>query len=376
MKKLIVVSDTFLPMVDGVATFIKQVIPRLKRNFEVTIIAPGYDRSRYELWEGMDVYKMPVCKSVKVAGYSLPVPRFGKMSKHIRSADVVFVQSGPVLGSAAVLLARLLKKPVVLFVHQIGWEQIGHLTWGPVWWKKIVSSFTKGLTKYICNSCDELIVPADEIDVVLKDIEVKTKVKCVPYGVDMEIFCPTDNRDSAKKAAGIIPEKVVIGFCGRFSQEKGIDTLIEAFKSLNSQYDNLCLLLVGDGEEEIKTKANSLKNSIITGFVNNVRDYYHAMDIYVSPSLTETTGLTILEALSCNLPVVATPVGFGLHLKDRQNAYIFPTKDVQTLKQGLEQLIADKEVRDRIARAGNLTVKGKYTWDNTAAEVTRILNNL
>ena len=85
--------------------------------------------------------------------------------------------------------------------------------------------------------------------------------------------------------------------------------LLEAFRKLEEQ-ENILLLMVGDGTEKQVKEFKEIKNCKVTGFVPNVQDYLKAMDIFVMPSLTETTSLATLEAMACGLPVIATKVGY------------------------------------------------------------------
>ncbi|RLE38755.1 hypothetical protein DRJ17_03075 [Candidatus Woesearchaeota archaeon] len=373
MKRLVIASDTFFPMYDGVTRFIGEIVPRLKNDFLITIIAPSYDKTKKEVWEGIPIIKMPVCRLIKAAGYPTPIPRFCRMWRIIEKADVVFVQSGPLIGGATILISKLLRKPVVMYMHQIGWEQLAHVAHGPKWWKLFLKCFTKNYARFFSNLCNKVIIPSKEIETILRSIKIKSDIVQAPLGIDVDEFTPTKDIESAKKAVGIDPSRIVIGYCGRISKEKGLDTLIEAFRDLNKKYKNLFLLVVGEGEKDIKEAIGKVPNTRITGFVKNVVDYYHAMDIFVLPSLTETTGLTILEAMSCQVPVVVTPVGFASYLKNKFNAMIFPKRSVYVLKKRLEILINDPNERKDIAESGRFTVEKRFTWTTTYRKIKRIL---
>ena len=68
--------------------------------------------------------------------------------------------------------------------------------------------------------------------------------------------------------------------------------------------------MVGDGTKKQVKEFKKIKNCKVTGFVPDVHEYLKAMDIFVMPSLTETTSLATLEAMACGLPVIATKVGY------------------------------------------------------------------
>ena len=86
----------------------------------------------------------------------------------------------------------------------------------------------------------------------------------------------------------------------------------------------------------------SQKNIILTGSKDNVVPYLQAMDIYVLPSLTETTSISTLEAMSCGLPVVVTPVGYVKnYIHDGKNGLFFPKKNSGILARKINELIKD-----------------------------------
>ena len=140
----------------------------------------------------------------------------------------------------------------------------------------------------------------------LEDIGIKKKMATVYLGINAERFRPPESKILAKEKLGLNPNNIVIGYLGRFGREKDIPTLYNAFRKVHSDRPNTTLLLVGG---EMKPFEN-MENIKVIGSVDNPVPYYHAMDIYVLPSLTETTSLTTMEAMACGLkPVIHNYVG-------------------------------------------------------------------
>ena len=159
------------------------------------------------------------------------------------------------------------------------------------------------------------------------------------------------------------PEKIVIGFVGRISREKGLDVLLEIFLDLQKKYDNLMLLIVGDGP--LRERFEGKKDVILTGFVSQkeVADYYRALDIFVLPSITEANSLSTLEALKSGVCCVNSKVGaIQDYLKDGVNGIFY--YDKKELMSILEKLIEDEELRKGIGENAAKSVK-EYTWGNT-----------
>ena len=132
-------------------------------------------------------------------------------------------------------------------------------------------------------------------------------------GVDTEYFRPMEG-GSIRDELNIGKDTLVLTTVSRFNQEKGHSFLIEGLKELKTHISNFKALLVGEGEEEDfirqKVKEYDLQNQVIfLGYRDDIPEILAATDIYISPSKNEAISFSILEALSCNIPVVATEVG-------------------------------------------------------------------
>ena len=100
-----------------------------------------------------------------------------------------------------------------------------------------------------------------------------------------------------------------------------------------------------------------------------------AMDIYVLPSLTETTSISTLEAMSCGLPVVVTPVGYVKHyIKDGKNGLLFPKKNSGMLAKKLNLLIKEERLRNKLGAEARKTVIKSFNWEKTVKGIEKALN--
>ncbi len=369
--KLLYVMETFPPNIDGVVRFSGNIVPELTKEFDVEVLAPNYGTQVKEYW-GAPVTLFPVFKLIKIeAGFPyypvLPTPR---LYRKIRKSDVVFIQSLPYLGAGSVIISKILRKPIVMYFHQIGWEQLAGISGGPKWFQDLLMRFVKIQMRFFCNFLDLIMVPNEAMIDVLNEAGIRTKKETVRLGVDHEKFKPGKSK---KEKIGIDKEQIVIGFTGRISGEKNVATLVDAFEKLD--VDNCKLLLVGDGEEA--HKYSQQKNVIVTGFVDNIVPYYQSMDIFVMPSLTETTGLSTIEAMSCGLPVITTPVGIALTaISDGYNALLFSKHDVDVLADHIKDLIDDKKKRKELGKNARDTIVEGYTWSHTVEKIKKILNDL
>ena len=140
------------------------------------------------------------------------------------------------------------------------------------------------------------------------------EVVVIPNGVDTDRFSPdSDARRQLRTAEGVSDSEVVALFVGRLWHGKGLDISIEAMAAMASSWANLRLWALGGGDPgEFVRLAERLGVRDRVSFFGRREDaerFFQAADIFVSPSLTETFGLTCYEAAACGLPLVATSVG-------------------------------------------------------------------
>ena len=365
MKKVVIATDTYFPKIDGITSVLKEVVPRLAQTFDITMLAPDFGAA----WSNAEV-KLKVSRFLRLLGYPLIRISFGNLKKvrdAVKAADAVFIQGPALISIMAVYYGRKYRKKTVYYVHTNVWELYKNNVSRIVRWS---GALLKQFMIYWYNRCDVLLVPyrnyIDELDA----LGITTKKEVVQLGVDIERFKPTENKLEAKQKLGIDQNCMVIGYVGRVSREKNISILLEAFKRLRERY-NVKLLIVGSGTDMDIFKDE--RNIILPGFQKDVAQYYQAMDIFVMPSLTETTSLATLEAMACGIPVITTKVGF---LKDYvhkdYNGLHFPKGNAHNLILQLKKLLRNPErLKDmgENARATAMT----FSWENTIRKIKEVL---
>jgi glycosyltransferase involved in cell wall biosynthesis len=270
-----------------------------------------------------------------------------------------------------------MKKPLLYFVHSIDWELFQLSIKGPLFKKRFVKFLTRFIQRFLLNRTDLVMVPSQEVGEKITMLGVKSNKVVIRLGVNLKNFNPPKNKEEAKKRLGIAQNSIVIGFCGRFAREKNLKVLYRAFRKLRTEINELNpkLLLVGEGLTEIKEQFSKLPETIITGSVDNPQDYYKAMDIFVLPSFTETTGLVVLEAMASGVLVVSSKVGVAVEfIKNGKNGYLFDAYSDFELFTILKKLSLDKELREKIGKAGMEVVYNRFSWENTAMSISDIMD--
>ena len=152
-----------------------------------------------------------------------------------------------------------------------------------------------------------------------------------------------------KNKLGIYGERTVIAFIGRFSKEKGVDVLLQAFRKLQYEYVDLTLLLIGDGEEKremVKQIHAKLKDVKIIDPQEDIAPYYQLADIIVLPSRVDPYPIVMLEAGLMKKAFIAAKVdGIGEFIRDGINGILVQPNDISDLISGLSKLLDSSALR-------------------------------
>jgi glycosyltransferase involved in cell wall biosynthesis len=373
MKKLLIATDGFLPRWDGIASFLNEMIPRIENDYELTILAPdsGELKQKYKA----EIFRFNTLKIRLADNYYACLPNIFKISEEIKKTDLVFVQCLGTIGVLAIILSRIHKKKVIMYNHMLEWEVFAKSQSIDLL-KVPINILTKFLSMSLYSMCSAIIVSSIEHAELLTLFGNKSIKKVVHLGVDNMRYKPPFHKNDAKKTIGIDPKKFVIGYAGRVSYEKDPKTLYRAFVRFSKKYNDSVLLIAGGGRPELEKMFSGKENIILTGLKDNLAPYYQAMDVYVLPSLTETTSLTTMEAMSTGLPVIVTPVGFiKEYINDGDNGMLFPKKNAFTLYQNLEYLYLNEHAREKLGKKARETIEQNYTWEKTAQSLRQVIDS-
>ncbi|MFA5142487.1 MAG: glycosyltransferase family 4 protein [Candidatus Woesearchaeota archaeon] len=369
--KLLIVTDNFLPRWDGIARFLVEVLPQLSKVYDVKVLAPDFPGAS-TAFPDVEIIRYKLSPfSANDFPFAYPVSK--KMESYVKEADIVWVQTIAPLCWSAIRLAKKFNKPLVGYVHSIDWVLAEKSTPYPIL-NRIVGWVTRYLARSNYGKCDILMVPTQEVADIFEQEGISVNKVLIPMGINTDKFIPAADRSEVKKSLGIKPEEIVIGYCGRVSRDKDIMTLYKAFEWLNKKNKDVKLLIVGPGLENYMHMFKSKENIIVTGAKDDVIPYYQAMDIFVLPSLTETTALSILEAMSSGCCVVSTKVGVAQQLiENNENGFFFPKRNVTVLKKKLQWLIQNKESISQFGKRARITVMKHFSWSSTIESIERVL---
>lgn len=180
--------------------------------------------------------------------------------------------------------------------------------WNPL--KRILNRFFKNIIEHSLKKGSKIITlgPISSSHLSEKGVFIKN-IKIIPCFIDETRFYKIKDKKRYKNKLSLNVNKKGILFAGRLTKSKGVENLIKIIDFVNSKSNKFEFYILGEGPyfEILKKKKNTLCFGRVDPF--KINEYYFAADLLLHPSLTEGLPNVILEALSCGVPVTATPVG-------------------------------------------------------------------
>lgn len=270
--------------------------------------------------------------------------------------------SGFAFNRVAIFIAKILGKKVITETSLIGDDDplsLGRFkNWKDYMKPKYIRyMFYKMADRYVSKS--EVIT-----DIFRKSEIPMEKVAQIPYSVETSKFAPLDKplKTAMRTKLGLEAESRIILFVGGINSRKGVHILLDAFINLEKKYPDLKLIIAGPTYKYDQNYINKIKDKIVSNSlgnkiylteknVSNVDEYMQASDIFVLPSSQEGFPISIIEAMSCGLAVIASdiPEISKAQIINGKDGYVFPVGDVEKLTEKIENLLLDK---NEIARVG------------------------
>ncbi len=312
-------SDSYRPYVSGVVLSIETFSRELAHlGHEVFVFAPDYPQVKGE--REPNIFRFPSFHTPINPEFYIALPFLWAARKHASGIglDLVHVHSPFMLGQIGMNLARYLEIPTVFTYHTL-YDQYMH-------YAPLAGQITKlGMVKYasnFCNQCDLVITPTGVIKEMIQEQGVTKPVIPIPTGVYPERFQKGDP-DFLHKNYGVSRDAHVLLFVGRIGKEKNLSFLLKSFALIAEKIEDVVLVLVGSGPEEeaLKLLARDFgveEKVVFTGKLppETVAGAYRSADIFVFPSVTETQGIVLVEAMAAGLPVVAKAAYGSLAMVD------------------------------------------------------------
>jgi glycosyltransferase involved in cell wall biosynthesis len=202
------------------------------------------------------------------------------------------------------------------------------------------------------------------------------------YGIEYSAFEKNVNRKDLRRTLGFDDSNYVIGFTGRFSDQKALHILIQSFAKVIQSVPAARLLLVGDGL--LRGKLEGLIHQlqiddkvVITGFRDDVHQLLKLMDLFVMTSFWEGLSRSLVEAMYAKVPVVATNVGGTSNaVRNGKTGRLIPPNDIERTVQAILEARNDAIGTDKMADSAYLWARETFDVQTMHAKIERLYEDL
>lgn len=299
--------------------------------------------------------------------YARNVTKFAK--KNIDIPDVIHAHHVYMDGYGMIELSKEWDVPLIVVEHGAILKQI-------INWNYMYAKIIKTL-----HAADHILCVSDDlVALILKHGIDKEKVSLVPIGVDIDIFKKGDT-DIIKQDFSIENNVKIVLYVGQLIPRKGLNYLIEAIPKVLDKHKNIYFIFVGTGSQEkdlfdMCQQKNIPKNVQFTGNIDlcQLIKWYSIANIFVLPSLSEGRPTVIYEAMSCELPVIATDVGgVSEQVKTGHSGLIIEPRDSNALADSINYLLDNEDLAKNMGMNGRKRIiEQGWTWYNHAKNVIEI----
>lgn len=358
--RVAIVSETFLPVVNGVSNSVCRVLEHLRRaGHQALVIAPGTGPGSYQ---GAPVVRVPALDLPVVDSMPIGLPTHKVLTAlHDFQPDVVHLASPVIVGARGLWAARRLGIPTVAvyqtdiagFADSYGLGFAARTAWR---W-----------TRRLHSAADRTLAPSSWAVQALVEHGVP-RVYRWGRGVDIARFRPSRRHEGLR--ARLAPNgELLVGYVGRLAPEKKVSRLAAL-----SDLSGVRLVVVGDGPDRAKL-AQRLPNAAFLGFLegDELAEAYASLDVFVHTGPYETFCQAVQEALASGLPTLAPDAGGPRDLvAPGRTGFLLPTDGDEAfgdaLRGAVRALAADPSLRERLGAAARRSVLGR-TWPAVCDEL-------
>jgi glycosyltransferase involved in cell wall biosynthesis len=363
--KIALISDWYFPKVGGIEYSMHTLAKTLSMHgHEVSVITRSYPGvPKYSIRDGVSVIRI---KGKPLPGQDrfLTPGAYKELFDILKNGNYEIVNSHGLdspIGVGALVASRKLGIPVVVTNHSL----VGNMPYSPL-------LYLAG--KLLLKNTDAVIAVSSAVE---KDSKLMTEKPIY------RIFNGVDSEDSIVKIPFPVDTKgkIVIVTVARMTKKKGVQNIVNLAPSLLEKHENLLFVMIGDGPlrkklERTVEESGLSGNFYFTGEVSRAKvlGYLEQADIFALPSSNEAFGISILEAMSKNVPVVAmNNSGVSDIINSGVNGYL--ADSLPEFSSFLEKLIETPALRTSFAREA-IRRLSNYDWNRICEQTNRVYTSV
>ena len=359
--KIAFFSDNFYPELSGVADSISLTGQELaRRGHSVTYFVPCYGKKDYEK-AGVSLKELALGPNVQIRRiFSFPYPAPTLQGRaaifnpfrgfFLRERfDVIHAQGFFGTGIDALCLSKTTRTPLVGTNHTL------IEAFSP--YSPINIAYLKKYMLWYYNHCAFVSTPSEFLTLDMRGSGLRPEAKTVSNPIDPGFFAARAGKEALKKELGLSPFTIL--YAGRLAEEKNIAVLVAAFSSFAENIPQADLVLVGGGimREALSKKSLAGRIKIMGPFLGEKKqklfDIFHASDVFVMPSTSETQSMGVLQAMAASLPVIVARSGPLPGLVSAERGLLFESTDSKALRSQLALLASERHTAQKFGQHGN-----------------------
>ncbi len=239
----------------------------------------------------------------------------------------------------------------------------------------IIHNISKPILKRLfmktVNKADRIIAVSNFTKDIYSKYVDEEKIIVIPFGIDTSEF---------KHKKNYSKERLEVVFAGMLTKRKGVEYLIRAYKIVSKEVPDSILRIFGRGPQmdylkKLCKKLDIQKNVIFEGFVPREKliESYKNADVFVLPSLSESFGIALLEAMASETPCIASnTVGLNEIVEHGITGFLFPKSDINKLSEYIILLLTDEKLKINMGKKAKNRVEEKYDWKIITKQYYRV----
>jgi 1,2-diacylglycerol 3-alpha-glucosyltransferase len=357
MMRIGMMADVYKPHVSGITNYISLNKKYLEMaGHEVFVFTFGdEDYADNET----NVIRSPGLPLVDT-GYYLSLRHNQSAQKLLRKMDVVHIHHPFLSGRLTLRYCKPRGIPMVYTNHTR--YDLYAQAYLPALPESFGETFLKAYLPNFCQSVDLVVAPSPGMRNVLLKVGVEAPIEVIPNGVEIKPFKgkiePVD-----RLKLGFGSDDFVLVYSGRLGPEKNLPFLLRSFNGAAQAFENLYLLMIGDGPEREnlvdRVRHMGIENRVhFTGMVeyDQIPRYLAMADAFVTASVTEVHPLSVIEAMAAGLPVlgIESP-GVGDTIEDGKTGFIVAEQDLAAFTAKMVRMVTDSDLRQKMSRQARET---------------------
>ncbi|MBF0579017.1 RecX family transcriptional regulator [Erysipelotrichaceae bacterium RD49] len=302
------VTDTYLPDINGVVSSTVTLKNALEKAGHTVYVITNHAGTGIQFEDG--ILRLPGIKLKSFYGYKVSSPINVGAGSYIEEMDldVIHLQTNFGVGLYGQYLANTMNIPLVDTYHTMYTDYTHYINpKGFAGFDRVSKDAIKAASRAVCNNAQAVVAPSQKTREALIEYGVLAPIYVVPTGLDLDKFMNIDpDSERVKEIRAQVstdPEDLILVFVGRLAKEKSLEIPIEAIVQNPNPHIHLAIVGTGPDEDFYRNLTDSLHGNERIHFLGaaapeEIGQYYQAFDAFVSASLSETQGMTYLEAMA------------------------------------------------------------------------------